>query len=344
MIRGKIDPPHSVFIIGIDEESYRALGLSSLRSFPRKYIAEAFRKLRDYEVKLLIFDFVLIGESADPEGDQALADEMKKIPTIVASFYSREQATDAFGNRSLKEIRIEPMKKFVDSAIRVASFAVTLHDGIAQRFPVRRSYLPRTPLVDVVAGLMRKEPPDGNDFVNYYGDSRTIRSIPIQTLLKDESGQFKNVLRGGIVFVGIQRETGSPKASKDSFPTSFSEGLVFGVEIFANMIGNLLNHEWISRSSMRMEILWLNLVGFALTFIVVLLPPLRGLPVLIGSIVCWAGISYTAFLHHHFVPGALLMLIILPLAYLLSTIHYYLILRRTFRRFESLIGPNVGSR
>ena len=118
-------------------------------------------------------------------------------------------------------------------------------------------------------------------------------------------------------------------------------GLMFGVEIHATAAANLLRGEWIVRFPHKGEAVVLNVFIFVLTLAVFRLRPLMAgaALVLLGGL--WTLLSYGAFLAGLFVPGFLMLIVIFPSIFALSTFYYYLALRRSREFLESRLGVRL---
>ena len=79
-IRGELEPPEDVVIVGIDDASFRELG--EQWPFPRSLHAEAIRELERAGARAIAYD-VQFTEPSNPSDDQALADAVADAGNVV---------------------------------------------------------------------------------------------------------------------------------------------------------------------------------------------------------------------------------------------------------------------
>ena len=69
-IRGVEAPPPDVAVIAMDESSYRVLDIPLDRAWPRSMHAKLLKRLKELEVKRVLFDIIFEGPSSDPKADE----------------------------------------------------------------------------------------------------------------------------------------------------------------------------------------------------------------------------------------------------------------------------------
>jgi len=114
-----------------------------------------------------------------------------------------------------------------------------------------------------------------------------IRSCSVRNVIDGVDPTF---LRGKVVIVGGRPGIVSPKLGEDLFSTPFhridSRGfpLMSGVEVQANILVNLLNHNWLTRSSHAADLLLILIVSLLAGVGLTLVRPLMGVMVTVATI------------------------------------------------------------
>ncbi len=343
-IRGTVAPPQEVAIIAVDEASYDALGASTLKALPRALLAQTVERIREYHPKLVFFDYAFVDLSDDAPGDQAFALALKSVPTLLGSFrHTYASASSA----ETTEVRLDSKALFAESAGGIASTKLELYQGVVRRFPPQ-AVAEKTEIPTVIQAVAERinpamPQPSPRDLIHYYGPARTIRSISLHKVLAGGSeDKLRELFQNTVVVVGAQRMFETSKAGKDTFVTPFPGEAVFGSEIFATMIANVLRGEWIRRAPVGVELLWLNLCAFLIAYALTFLSSTRGLLALLIATIGWSALSYRAFLAGFFIPGATLFVLVLPAVFLLSVVIQNLAMRRAQARIESLFDVRIG--
>lgn len=150
-----------------------------------------------------------------------------------------------------------------------------------------------------------------SEFLNFYGFSGTIPTIPYSAFWKGEdSPTALPNLENAIVFVG--RVTESPSDQEDGFFTVFTTegGLdLGGVEIAATALGNLLQQSHIRPLSMAWIALLLFMFGMLSGFLASMISGFRG-----TFVVCVLGVVYFMLVQMYFSEQQLWWPIFIPLA------------------------------
>lgn len=323
-IRGPIHPPEDILVIGIDQESYEKMGVSSEVKWPRKLHVQLLKRLAELGVKRAVFDLLFSSADSSFQDDMRLAEAFKLLPTVIAVV-----ETPASGNR-LRKLEV-PLDLFSENVEQVGHVVVPVDAGVIRRFksfqtnPVLSQFLT---LAEAAAGRVG---PTGRDIINFYGPAGTIKSLSFYRLLDEENPMSAEDLEGKIVFVGLYLDVGSPAAPVDQFQTPFYRSRTFGVEIQATAAANIMRGEWIRRLPSSIEVIGLSLILMLLTFSVITLRPTWGALLIVGSVATWGMVSYHSFVFGWFIPGVSAFLILLPLTFLCSTVYYYAVSFRSER-------------
>lgn len=167
-------------------------------------------------------------------------------------------------------------------------------------------------------------------YLNLYGPSGTFPSISVADLLIPEPPAAASSplpdLRGRVVFVGRQDLT-IPHA-EDTFPTAFSsnDGIdLSGVEIAATALANLVRDETLRGPPEWARLALVGLLGIALTLTSCFGLVWRGLAATLALAAAYAAAAFACFvLWRLWLPVAVPLLVVLPLAILLGQVAHYL--------------------
>lgn len=345
-VRGALPPPEGLVIVSIDDYSLQALNISRLQPWPREVHARLVNKLADYGARRVIFD-LLFQEKLDEKNNQSLADAMRRIPTAIGRF---DMLVAAPGKNSEPQVlSMDPLELFQKNADKVIFFGLPSDFDRSHRlFETRRGEAPwSVPLASAIfdPGTAGKDMPGPRDFINFYGPpGESIKVIPYFKALDDSDPQIPDVFRGAIVFVGqmlqlkpLTADRDSMVGNLDALPVPVSSERMFGVEIQANIVANLINQNWIRRAEERWERTWILVATILLSFLAVSLRPLRAGAALLMFFFCWAVASYQAFLHGYFLPGITLWIVVLS-AYFFAVLYHYRKSRRALDYLETAAG------
>ncbi len=345
--RGPVAPPEEIVIVIVNEGTFKELGLSSLEPLPRSAHARLLDVLARYGAKKVFLDIVFKEEGRDPVQDREFAEALKKLPVSIAAYQKYYAQTGLDGAAHISYEMYYPQKMFAQSAEHVLLANVILDNDVVRRFKTGVGTLNDcTPMAEFIySGRCEGQVVPGvRDFINYYGPPGSIPTVSYADLLHDRFPDQFQRLRGKMVFVGLHQETAVGVAWKDAFATSYGVSSRFGVEIHATAAGNILRRDWIRRASFGVEMIALNVAAFVVTFMLLQLAPLKALAFACSCAGFWAVAAYVCFLNNFFLPGFVLMFILLPFVLLVAVSVYYWILRRSFGRVESALGVKIQER
>ena len=312
--RGVVRPPPEVVLVSIDEETFSKLNVSILKPLPRALFAPFLRSLWKHKPAAVLLDF-LFQEALDPQTDSDLAAALTLGPTFIMEHQTQRMRPDAEGVRRLVTHMNRPLALFADAAAGVISANVYWErDGVVRRFP-------RTPDVEEykipLAAVARAANPDlgslprRHDFINFYGPTGSLFTVPFYKLLDKEDPAAGSLFKGKLVVVGRALFSTPEVALSETFATPFRLP-TFGVEIHGTVAANLLRQDWIHRAAPGQEALWTIFALGILSYLLLRLSPLKR-ALLGGALVLAAvALSYCLFLRGRFMPAAL------PVALLLT--------------------------
>ena len=331
-LRGSRPSPTNLLIVKIDDKSYQALQASPKFAFPRKYVAEALRKIVDAKPRLIIVDANIPTEPLlDPQADALLETGLKDGPTTIwtgelpkASSEDEDTVTIRSDVRFRKAAKLElPMSVSTNlgQPIFMSDVSVKSEDP----------YL-RVPIIRALVELAHYsiETPGRFDLINFYGPKNTLPSISLSDIVLNESENLDTQFHGKVIFLGYQSlHYGKGHLGKDEFSVPLARDSMFGVEVHGNLVGNLLDRSWLRRINMQTEISLLFLIIFIMSGYA-MRSPSQG-TIIVISIFCltYAGISYLFFATQYLWCGGLGTLLFASMVILSISIVYF------FRRTES---------
>jgi adenylate cyclase len=339
-LRGPQTPPDDVFIVAVDEASYKVLNSPMDRPLPREVYAKLITRLASLGVQRVVFDVLFLGPGANPEWDQKLAQSMSSMPVALGVQLDIRE----FMGTPFHEI-LKPDPLFADRAAALALVTMKLEEGVARQFFFPAGDEATTGFVtlsEAGAGILRPEQrsplkmPTRSDLINFYGPLRTIKTFSLYQLLEEEVPIPAQLVRNKTAFVGLSMGTALGSAEKDSFLTPYGE--LFGVEIHATQAANLLDHSWLHRASVEWERSVGGVLCLLLTLLVLSLRPQWGFLTTIGVAVAWFGAAYAALDVQLFLGGGAIATIAVPICFLTSTLYWYLRTRRRQKQIESAFG------
>ncbi len=225
-VRGDLEPPEDIAIVGIGEQSITELG--EQWPFPRTLHAEAIERLRRDGARVIAYD-VQFTEPSNRADDQALADAVARAGNVVlaTTAVNERGGTNVFGG--------EEVLRELDA--RAAHAGLTTDSGrVVRRMSHDIDRLETFGVVAVERARGRQVPED--DFpdpawIDYHGRTN-VRTIPFHRVVR---GDFpRGTFRDRIVLVGA-----TAPSLQDVHPTSVSgDEFMYGVEVHANAISTLL--------------------------------------------------------------------------------------------------------
>ncbi len=323
-LRGARTAPTDIAIISMDSRTKQALKIPDRDPIPRTAIAKVLETLAPTNPKAVIFDTVLEGEGPTPEADQQLAAAIAKVPSVLAMSSMLEiEGRDEKGEPIRGRRRVVSLPLFVQNAKKMIPMQVMLTGNVVERLalPIDPT-LPLVPLVEPLRQLI--DPtipmPSASDLVNYYGPPFTFKTVPMHRLLGDSAQQEAEELRGKVLFIGWMERSinGVDRDRRDSFLTPISDTPMYGVEIHANIAGNLLERSWLRRLTPEGDaiiVLFVTLIG---TLLAAGRSALQMAGLTLGYVSICLAVSYFAFTsHQYFIPAATSCVLVLPATMLL---------------------------
>ena len=346
-IRGARPAPENVILVAIDDSTYRELNLSYLHALPRHYLSEVTAKLKAVGVKRISFDFI-IRDWHDNEEDWNLVDSLKSMPTIIGQDSYVRTRKNLHGEPEQYQELMIPNTHFAEAATEVASIRFYQDDQTVRRFTPYFSKDGEFGRSLAAAGVDYSAPeserPSEIDFIDYYGKSPALRTIPLQEVLKLPEEELRPLMQDRYVFIGVQRAIAAGDRPKDAFFTPYGQ-LTYGVEIHAVAAANLLEGRWINRLTLDQEITLLSVGAFVGSLLLFVSSPSIGLLLLFLFWILWLWIGQITFNYGFFLPGASLVFGFFGFVYVVNSLHHYLVELRDRKEvegaFSRYVSPNM---
>ena len=303
-LRGPRQPPASIIIVAINDESFNVLN-QNIRTWRHSNYARLIDLIAAGQPAVIGLDVAWVQASPDPGDDEILADSLRRAGNVVLASviewqegagyeYQRYAAPVAPLTRAAAGVGLVNLPRDNDGVVRRAALW-WFHNQRwypAFGYQVARVYLGHPdgsfdPLTGVVAlGDHRLPLTDGHNLlVNFCGGPATFSTISMYQILQGDVPV--ETFADKIVLIGF-----TTALEQDLHVTAFnppwgSPDLVPGVEIHANVVASLLNNDPIQSAS---SWLWLglSLAAVALTMLAFWqLSPLQAVVVVGGVMVLY---------------------------------------------------------
>ncbi len=317
-VRGKQKPSDDIVMVALDEQSYNNFNVPITSPWPRRLHTELLKQLKDYGVKRVVFDVLFTDKGPDEAEDQAFADAIKEIPTVLGSSLAATQKTTMSGSFIIEEYA-KPYQPFANNAASLGLVDMPITYGRVRNFNTTTSdnYENILSLGAAGAGAYEKdfklELPDKDDFINFYSQTRVFPTYSYDTVLETDSRLPDEALRDKIVVVGFLLRGSAGANQRETFESPFNGDYIYGSEIHATVISNIINGEWIKRAEHSKELLIVSCFLLVITLLIILLPLKFGGILCLLSTLGWGVIAFISFTSNIFVPGASAFLIVVPL-------------------------------
>jgi len=303
-LRGIQRPAEEIMVISMDESSYSTLGVPITGAWPRQLHTKLVNRLADDKAKRVVFDIIFSDSSADGAVDRELAESMKRVPTVLAAASGTRQQATLNGTFLLEEL-IRPAPVFEEAASGIGIVGLPQRFGRVRQFNVERSELfPDIPSLAEAAAAMPTNAgpqPDANSLINFYGDARTIPTVPYQSVVDDTKRLPVGMFKDKVVFVGLGLRSRTGPSQRESFVTPFDEGM-FGTEIHATAASNMVKKDWIEELDPTRAAISGLVIACSAAFVILTLSGAKAILALSFTIASVFAFQYALFLMGVLVP------------------------------------------
>lgn len=308
-LRGSRPAPKDVVVVAIDRKAVKELS-GGARYWPRIHTAHAAKRIISVHPRVLIMDLKFPPEDTDPIADEILESALRAGPTVIWSGESTDSPQETLGRADFQSEQLASAERFRRAAkmeipmwqrethgMRVALTATTRPDAsLFERAPIAR------PLVAL--GHFDIQPPDPLAHLNYYGPSRHIPTISIADVLRFNRDDLRDAFAGKIVLLGYGLILDRGMATSEEFTVSAPGRRMFGVEIHATVVGNLLDGSWLRHVSPAPYTIGVAFLVFYTAWTLMTRPPRRALMLVFAAYSLAALGVYLAFsLYKVWIPG-----------------------------------------
>ena len=342
-----------IVLVYLDEESAKRLNQPIDDVWNRTLHVSLLDRLTQDGARLVFYDIVFDTASADPNRDDAFAASLQKFGKAIVG--GALEIVQPMGGVKQERI-LAPIKLLRKASAGWGLLAFKPVDsdyGVRQLFPgtsdVPTATWKAAEVLGAAATRETREAP-AQRWINYYGPRDTFSAVNLAQAL-DPEGVSPDYFKDKIVMIGSRSAVGYLSVGRDEFATPYSRGthqFTSGLEVHANILLNLLRHDWLTRVPEKWEMVLLIVVGL----IAGGLAALRPIFALVATFVICALVTCSAFWavwHQHLwfdwmVPAAVQM----PLGLVWSIGSQYLLesrRRKELRRaFGFYLSPQMADR
>jgi adenylate cyclase len=342
-----------IVMVYLDQRVEADMAVPTDKPLDRRFQAQLVRRLKADGAKLILFDFLFLSPSDNPQTDQEFAESIKEHGAVVlATDYDARMQTGLFA-----ESILQPTELLRDAAAGCGLAKLTPDpDGVIRKLDTGSGGQPSASwrAAELLGAEVARRPPSGlaNAWLNYYGPPSQLISVNMDRALAG-SGVRSGFFSNSIVVVGarpsVNRVGGDPP---EEFATPFSRfGRPFasGAQIFAISVLNLLHKDWIKRLNLPLEYLLVILCGLGLGATLGLARPWPafGLAILSALIITAAAV-YFQLKQYIWFAWLIPVAVQTPLALVWSVGYQYVVesrrRNRLHRAFDGYLSPHIANR
>lgn len=344
--KGDVDP--RIVILGVDDSSLEKYGQWP---WPRTYIADAINKLSQGKAAAIGVDLIYAEETRNSEEDEKLVEAVKNAGNVIMPVYG-EFGNSIIKKNEMKPISVkEPFQKLKEVSTLAQINTITDPDGVVRKALTSFDYNGKQinsfaiEVYNQYLHNMNKEssliqvPKDGwnRTFITYASQPESewsIEHFPIYKVLNGEipAEYFKDkIVLIGPYAVGLG----------DTFYTPLDHSsTMYGVEIHANIIQNLLRSNFKENVPDMIQIILLILIGTICYIIFSKLKPIISFVIALVFIGIYLFISKfifnMGFILQLFYPTALILIV-----YIVMLVSNYIAEYLDKKRIRDLFGRYV---
>jgi len=290
LVRGPVDTPQSIVIVAVDDASLD----ESSYTLPRSVLAQGLESIANANPKLLLIDMTFYGDSSKGDTSQKIARVLSSVPSVIGK-------TSVLDKLPSGPPELDPL--LTQSAKFVLPMYVTATDGRVQFMSINladsSTFYNRIPLAKSLPEELfdhSLKPPGEYDLINFYGGPGTIHTVALSDIINHDSLSLEEIFGNKIVFVGFKMTMETPHTvNLDQFEISASHDPMYGVEIHATIIGNLLERSWIHYFDFTYTVGVIFLISALLFIVLVAVPPLTGYLLILILMLVLSVVNYLLF-------------------------------------------------
>ncbi|MBT5708631.1 adenylate/guanylate cyclase domain-containing protein [Verrucomicrobia bacterium] len=327
--------PDDVVLVYLDDVSHQQLDQPYNAPWDRRHHAALLDRLTAEGAKAVVFDIIFTDPSPqDPEADAIFAQAIEENGRVILAT-DLLQSDSGQGGNMMEQIVI-PYDPFDANCAEIGFSAV--HQNSDQE--VRQHY--HSPemnelfesLTWATARFLGAEVTKDDStrtmdrWINYYGPPRSLPHYSFHEVIT-ENALTGTPFKDKIVYVGAHLITYNSGERKDEFfhpwsswGLSTSAGRFMpGVEVHSTILLNLLRQDWITQVPLRLEMIFLIVMGTLLGGGLVLLRPLTATFVAIATALLVTLIAtYLHWIQRLWFPWAIFVVVQLPIAWIVSVV------------------------
>jgi adenylate cyclase len=299
-------------------------------------------RLGEAGAKMVLYDIIFDLPSADPLLDIAFADSIRRFRGVDADGnpipgMPRRQVFLACGRKTFQttgmagEQLIPPTDVLLDAADDFGLVAVDDESYRIRKLPTGSRDEPALvwKAAQAAGAPLEEERRMDSRWINYAGPppdpKRPSSSMPIQSCSADSllDGEIApTFLRDKIVVIGGEPGIIGEALGKDLFETPFHRFQLFGkiplmsgVEVQANALANLLQGNWLLRSTARADFLLVSMIGLLIGGFLASIRPVAGIiaSVVLMAVTAVAGV-FTVHFSNFWFPWTVIAFLQVPVA------------------------------
>jgi len=326
-LRGARPVPHEVVLVSIDQQSFTALGLPPRSALPRKNFADVIESVEKAKPKLVIVDASFPAEDLDPIANARIARALSNMQVAIgAGKMNTGLADKPFVTissdeqfRSVAKMEMSMLFNSVDGITSLLTLDTKPNAALYERTPLAKA------LVELGKFQIAKAEPMA--LINFYGPPGTLPRVVMHELVASDENlvtRAREKLADKVILLGYQ-SVWMPhplEIDKEEFLISGSHDPMFGVEVHASIVANLIDSSWLKRFDIQTEVAFIFFAAFALGLAGLYLPPVNAAALILGTLILATLANYFAFARYHFwLPAIACLWAIGLLSLLLGVLH-----------------------
>lgn len=333
-LRGSIPTPSNLLLVDIDDVSYQKLGLSPRKPFPREVSARAVRSILKDKPKILVLDLFYPYEEDEMDSAKVVSEAFREGVVSIAKppigdFVS---STNYVGDSAEEFQEDEELLQYGSDPDVAAAATYELPMTLSELYGYvmfmninigrysASSVYNHVPLLEPLHDHISSDlpAPERSALINFYGPAGTIRSFSFWELFEDNRLIPEGFFKDKVVVLGFKSDLrGRGHSDKEILGVPVrSKGTgygMYGMEIHANIIGNLLESSWISSIEYSHELLLKLFLLWFLILGIVSFHPVYSLIYACLYLSLWFVSTYAFFAYKQlFIPGVFLALLYSP--------------------------------